>query len=75
MSLEFSLNQTAPTAATVDCVVAGLFADGSLTLEALDELVRDCQQSVERLADQARAAAPGSADDVTPPVTRNTGRS
>ena len=31
MSLEFSLNQTAPTAATVDCVVAGLFADGSLT--------------------------------------------
>jgi len=31
MSLEFSLNQTAPASASVDCVVVGAFADGSLT--------------------------------------------
>ncbi len=31
MSLEFSLNQTAPAAAAVDCVVVGAFADGRLT--------------------------------------------
>ena len=31
MSLEFSLNQTAPAAAAVDCVIVGAFADGSLT--------------------------------------------
>ena len=31
MSLEFSLNQTAPTSAAVDCVIVGAFADGSLT--------------------------------------------
>ena len=31
MSLEFSLNQTAPAAAAVDCVVVGAFADGSLS--------------------------------------------
>jgi leucyl aminopeptidase len=31
MSLEFSLNQSAPAAAALDCVVVGAFADGSLT--------------------------------------------
>ncbi|MEG3050020.1 MAG: M17 family peptidase N-terminal domain-containing protein, partial [Thermomonas sp.] len=31
MSLEFSLNQTAPASASVDCVVVGAFANGSLT--------------------------------------------
>ena len=31
MSLEFSLNQTAPASATVDCVVVGAYSDGSLT--------------------------------------------
>ncbi|WP_240125514.1 leucyl aminopeptidase [Thermomonas alba] len=31
MSLEFRLNQTAPAAASVDCVVVGAFADGRLT--------------------------------------------
>ena len=31
MSLEFSLNQTAPASASVDCVIVGAFADGSLT--------------------------------------------
>ncbi|QIL21811.1 leucyl aminopeptidase [Thermomonas sp. HDW16] len=31
MSLEFSLNQTAPASASVDCVVIGAFADCSLT--------------------------------------------
>ncbi|MDE2407419.1 MAG: leucyl aminopeptidase [Xanthomonadaceae bacterium] len=31
MSLEFHLNQTAPTAADMDCIVVGAFADGSLT--------------------------------------------
>ncbi|HSD17084.1 MAG TPA: leucyl aminopeptidase [Thermomonas sp.] len=31
MSLEFSLNQTPPATASVDCVVVGAFADGSLT--------------------------------------------
>jgi len=31
MSLEFALNATAPAAANVDCVVVGVFADGSLT--------------------------------------------
>ena len=31
MSLEFSLNQAAPSAADIDCVVVGAFADGSLT--------------------------------------------
>jgi leucyl aminopeptidase len=31
MSLEFSLNQTAPAAAAVDCVIVGAFANGSLT--------------------------------------------
>ena len=31
MSLEFSLNHTAPAAASVDCVIVGAFADGSLT--------------------------------------------
>ena len=31
MSLEFSLNPTAPAAASVDCVIVGAFADGSLT--------------------------------------------
>ena len=31
MSLQFSLNQTAPATAAVDCVVVGAFADGSLT--------------------------------------------
>ena len=38
MSLEFSLNQTAPASATVDCIVVGAFADGSLTpaAQALD---------------------------------------
>ena len=38
MSLEFSLNQTAPASASVDCVVVGAFADGSLTpaAQALD---------------------------------------
>ncbi len=38
MSLEFSLNQTSPTSATVDCIVVGAFADGSLTpaAQALD---------------------------------------
>ncbi len=38
MSLEFSLNQTAPASANVDCVVVGAFADGSLTpaAQALD---------------------------------------
>ena len=38
MSLEFALNATAPTAAAVDCVVVGAFADGSLTpaAQALD---------------------------------------
>ncbi|HOC11281.1 MULTISPECIES: leucyl aminopeptidase [Thermomonas] len=30
MSLEFHLNQTSPTTATVDCVVVGVFADGTL---------------------------------------------
>ncbi|WP_330947400.1 leucyl aminopeptidase [Thermomonas sp. LB-4] len=38
MTLEFSLNQTAPASATVDCIVVGAFADGSLTpaAQALD---------------------------------------
>ncbi|TLX20948.1 leucyl aminopeptidase [Thermomonas fusca] len=38
MSLEFSLSQTAPVSATVDCIVVGAFADGSLTpaAQALD---------------------------------------
>ena len=38
MSLEFALNATAPTAASVDCVVVGAYADGSLTpaAQALD---------------------------------------
>ena len=38
MSLEFSLNQTAPVSAPVDCIVVGAFADGSLTpaAQALD---------------------------------------
>ena len=38
MSLEFALNAAAPAAANVDCVVVGLFADGSLTpaAQALD---------------------------------------
>ena len=31
MSLEFSLNQTSPAAAMVDCVIVGAYADGSLT--------------------------------------------
>ena len=31
MSLEFSLNQTPPATASVDCVVVGAYADGSLT--------------------------------------------
>ena len=31
MSLEFSLNQTPPASASVDCVVVGAFADGSLS--------------------------------------------
>src|SRR6187402_2500091 len=31
MSLEFSLNQTPPASASIDCVVVGAFADGSLT--------------------------------------------
>lgn len=31
MSLEFSLNQTPPASASVDCVVVGAYADGSLT--------------------------------------------
>jgi leucyl aminopeptidase len=31
MSLEFSLNQSAPAAAAVDCIVVGAHADGSLT--------------------------------------------
>ncbi|HWS79309.1 MAG TPA: leucyl aminopeptidase [Thermomonas sp.] len=31
MSLEFSLNQTAPASAAVDCIVVGAFADGALT--------------------------------------------
>ena len=31
MSLQFSLNQTSPATAAVDCVVVGAFADGSLT--------------------------------------------
>ena len=31
MSLEFSLSQTAPASASVDCVIVGAFADGSLT--------------------------------------------
>ena len=31
MSLEFRLNQTSPASATVDCVVVGAFADGTLT--------------------------------------------
>ena len=31
MSLEFSLNQTAPASATVDCIVVGAYSDGSLT--------------------------------------------
>ncbi|GHC09653.1 leucyl aminopeptidase [Thermomonas carbonis] len=31
MSLEFSLNLTPPASASVDCVVVGAFADGSLT--------------------------------------------
>jgi leucyl aminopeptidase len=31
MSLEFSLNQTPPASASVDCIVVGAFADGSLT--------------------------------------------
>jgi len=34
MSLQFSLNQTAPAAATVDCVIVGLFSDGSLSAAA-----------------------------------------
>ena len=38
MTLEFSLNQTAPASATVDCIVVGAFSDGSLTpaAQALD---------------------------------------
>jgi leucyl aminopeptidase len=31
MSLEFSLNQTPPASASVDCIVVGAFADGSLS--------------------------------------------
>ena len=31
MTLEFSLNQTPPATAAVDCVIVGAFADGSLT--------------------------------------------
>ena len=31
MALQFTLNQAAPAAATADCVVVGLFADGSLS--------------------------------------------
>ena len=34
MSLEFSLNQTPPASASVDCVVVGAFADGALTPSA-----------------------------------------
>ena len=34
MSLEFSLNQTPPASASVDCVVVGAFADGSLSAAA-----------------------------------------
>ncbi|MGX5673078.1 leucyl aminopeptidase [Thermomonas fusca] len=38
MTLEFSLNQTAPVSTPVDCIVVGAFADGSLTpaAQALD---------------------------------------
>ena len=41
MSLEFSLNQAPPASASVDCVVVGAFADGSLSAAAaaLEELV------------------------------------
>ena len=31
MSLQFHLNQTSPATATVDCIVVGAFADGSLS--------------------------------------------
>lgn len=44
MSLEFHLNQTSPTTATVDCgVVVGVFADGTLAPAAsvLDQ--RQCR--------------------------------
>ena len=34
MSLQFSLNQTAPATADVDCVIVGAFADGSLSASA-----------------------------------------
>src|SRR5690606_13647334 len=34
MTLEFSLNQTSPATAAVDCVVVGAYADGSLTAAA-----------------------------------------
>ena len=34
MSLQFSLNQTAPATAAVDCVIVGAFADGSLSASA-----------------------------------------
>ena len=38
MALEFALNNTAPAEAGTDCVVVGLFADGSLSpaAEAID---------------------------------------
>ncbi|MBV2209750.1 MAG: leucyl aminopeptidase [Thermomonas sp.] len=38
MSLEFHLNQSSPATAALDCVIAGVFADGSLTpaAQALD---------------------------------------
>ncbi len=49
------------------------FAAGSLSLEELDELVRDAQQSVEQLSARARAAQGTAVDDITPPVTRNVG--
>lgn len=34
MSLAFNLNQTSPASASVDCVIVGAFADGSLTASA-----------------------------------------
>ena len=39
MALQFTLNTTAPTAASADCVVVGLYADGTLSpaAEAIDQ--------------------------------------
>ncbi len=42
------------------------FADGILTTEELEEVLRDCRQSVMRLVEKARVTARGRPEDSTP---------